>query len=231
MAIRFILLVGLLMALTGCAPAELRWRHDAGLVYDRLRLAGVDQVFPAEFRSLEETLNRGAALLHEEDDDEAAEAFYQLAWSKGLLLEQNVTLERQRRAEARQKAAAEQRELERKRAIQEEQRRLAEEKARIEAEAAAEAEARKKMEKMRLAKERPLVPYHTVKRGETLPQIAAQADVYNDNTLWPLLYRANRDQISDPRHIWPGQVLRIPRNASRDDIVEARRYAQERPIH
>jgi nucleoid-associated protein YgaU len=67
-------------------------------------------------------------------------------------------------------------------------------------------------------------------RGETLPQIAAQSDVYNDLTVWPLLYRANRDQIRDPGHIWPGQVLRIPRNLSREEIAEARRYSQDKPL-
>jgi nucleoid-associated protein YgaU len=70
-----------------------------------------------------------------------------------------------------------------------------------------------------------------VTRGESLPFIASQPQVYGDRTLWPLIYRANRDQIRDPRHIWPGQVLRIPRNMGREDVAEARRYAQERGLH
>lgn len=230
MVTRFLALFFLLAAVAGCAPAELRWQHDARMVYDRVRLAGAGQLLPAEFGSLEETLGRGDALLRE-DDDEAAERFYNLALAKGKLLEEHLAAEKHRRAEeARLRAEAEQRELARQRAIQDEQRRLAEEKARAEAEAAAEAERRRRAEKSRLEKERTLPAYHTVKRGETLPQIASQADVYNDYALWPLIYRANRDQISDPRHIWPGQVLRIPRNISREDIAEARRYAQERPL-
>jgi nucleoid-associated protein YgaU len=66
--------------------------------------------------------------------------------------------------------------------------------------------------------------------GETLPLIAAQPEVYGDATLWPLLYRANRDQIRDPRHLWPGQVLRIPRTFSREDLTEARRFAQDKQL-
>jgi nucleoid-associated protein YgaU len=31
-----------------------------------------------------------------------------------------------------------------------------------------------------------------------------------DPTLWPLLYRANRDQIKDPSLLYPGQRLTIP---------------------
>ena len=52
---------------------------------------------------------------------------------------------------------------------------------------------------------------YTVRRGETLPQIAGRTEIYNDATLWPLIYRANRDQIRDPKQLWPGQVLTIPR--------------------
>jgi hypothetical protein len=231
MSTRLIILFVLFMGLTGCASVELRWRHDAGLLHDRLRLIGADKLLPDEFRSLEETLSKGAACL-QEGDEEASEKFYRLALTKGLLFERNVAMERERRTEAaRLKAAAEQSELKRQMAIREEQLRLAEEKSRVEADAAAGAAVRDKAGKPQPVRERQLAVYHTVKRRETLPQIAAQSDVYNDHTLWPLLYRANRDQISDPRQIWPGQALRIPRNASRYDIVEARRYAQEHPLH
>jgi nucleoid-associated protein YgaU len=66
---------------------------------------------------------------------------------------------------------------------------------------------------------------HTVRRGETLPQIAARSEIYNDASLWPIIYRANRDQIRDPKQLWPGQVLKIPRNFSRDDAKEAKRFS------
>jgi nucleoid-associated protein YgaU len=69
---------------------------------------------------------------------------------------------------------------------------------------------------------------YTVRRGETLPQIAARSEIYNDSTLWPLIYRANRDQIRDPKQLWPGQVLRIPRHFSRDDALEAKRFSNRR---
>jgi nucleoid-associated protein YgaU len=49
---------------------------------------------------------------------------------------------------------------------------------------------------------------HVVQPGETLWRIAAQ--VTGDPHLWPLLYRANRDQIVDPSRLYPGQVLSIP---------------------
>ena len=49
---------------------------------------------------------------------------------------------------------------------------------------------------------------HVVQPGETLWHIAAQ--VAGDPHLWPILYRANRDQIVDPSRLHPGQVLSIP---------------------
>ena len=51
---------------------------------------------------------------------------------------------------------------------------------------------------------------HVVERGETLWSIAAQADVYDDPYLWPVIYRFNRDQIVDPAQIYPEQTLVIP---------------------
>jgi nucleoid-associated protein YgaU len=69
---------------------------------------------------------------------------------------------------------------------------------------------------------------YTVRRGETLPQISARTEIYNDSTLWPLIYRANRDQIRDPKRLWPGQVFVIPRNFSRDEAVEARKYSNKK---
>ena len=49
---------------------------------------------------------------------------------------------------------------------------------------------------------------HEVRSGETL-WVIARATI-GDGTLWPALYRANRDQIKDPEKLYPGQRLRIP---------------------
>lgn len=51
---------------------------------------------------------------------------------------------------------------------------------------------------------------HRVQPGETLWSIAAQSDVYADPYLWPLIYKFNRDQITDPSMIYPKQLLQIP---------------------
>jgi hypothetical protein len=216
------LLAGALLA--GCASQPLHFRDEAALTLERLKIDGGDNILPSEYRSIQETLGKGDALLKEGQRAEA-DSYYRLTLLKGRLLQQEVDeykarqLEAQRQAEAQHKA-----ELERQ--AEEEANRLAQ--AKLEAAEQKESETAKR--KPKPVKERVLLLSYTVRRGESLPLIAAQPEVYGDRNLWPLIYRANRDQISDPRHIWPGQVLRIPRNNSRDEIGEARRYAQDRAL-
>jgi nucleoid-associated protein YgaU len=68
---------------------------------------------------------------------------------------------------------------------------------------------------------------YRVGEGETLMSIAARKEIYADGQLWPLLYRSNRDQIKDPKRIYPGQVLSIPRDLSESDKDEAREKARQ----
>lgn len=200
---------------------------------DRMRIQGAERLLPEEFESASEARDTGEEYFLKEDIAKA-DAFFLLAVTKGKLLEERLTELSKRQEEEKRQEASRQRELLLQRKVQEElQRKREEERAlQAEAEARAQIELKKKAEKPRpVVRERPLASYHTAKRGETLPLIAAQPEVYNDPALWPLLYRANRDQIKDPRHIWPGQVLRIPRNNSREEVSEARRYSQEHPIY
>lgn len=211
----------------GCSSPAIVWRQEARTVFDRARINGASKLLPEESKSVEETLLTGEALVLE-DEPEEADDYFHLAWTKGKLLETKLAAEQRRLADlARLKAEAERLERERRKALQEEQNRLLKKQA----VAAESAERGKKSDKAGQNRDKSLPAYHTVIRGETLPQIAGLAEVYNDQTLWPLLYRANRDQIRDPGHIRPGQALRIPRNVGREEITEARRYGQEKPIH
>lgn len=49
---------------------------------------------------------------------------------------------------------------------------------------------------------------YTVKSGDSLSKIAKQ--FYGDAKKWPQIFEANRDQITNPDMIKPGQTLRIP---------------------
>jgi len=71
---------------------------------------------------------------------------------------------------------------------------------------------------------------YRVRRGENLFAIAARRKVYGDALLWPLIYKANRDQIKDPQQIYPGQVLTIPRDITEEEKEEARVTARESKI-
>lgn len=71
---------------------------------------------------------------------------------------------------------------------------------------------------------------YTVKGGENLYTISSHPFIYADGMLWPLIYRANRDQIKDPRQIYPGQILNIPRDISEPDKEQARTKAKKSPI-
>jgi len=52
---------------------------------------------------------------------------------------------------------------------------------------------------------------YTIVKGDWLSKIAAYNFIYNDMSKWPIIYRANRDQIKDPNLIYPDQVIKIPR--------------------
>lgn len=49
---------------------------------------------------------------------------------------------------------------------------------------------------------------YTVKAGDTLSKIAK--DSFGDANAYMRIFEANRDQLSDPDKIKPGQVLKIP---------------------
>ena len=49
---------------------------------------------------------------------------------------------------------------------------------------------------------------YTVQRGDSLSKIAQ--DQYGDGKKWKAIFEANRDQITNPDLIHPGQVLKIP---------------------
>lgn len=72
-----------------------------------------------------------------------------------------------------------------------------------------------------------LVDKVEVQPGENLATIAGRQEVYNDPMLWPLIYKANRDQIKDPKEIFLGQILVIPRDKTRDEEGAARQEAHE----
>ncbi|MBG0791329.1 MAG: LysM peptidoglycan-binding domain-containing protein [Desulfovibrionaceae bacterium] len=64
---------------------------------------------------------------------------------------------------------------------------------------------------------------HTVTKGECLWWISEYKHVYNDPFMWPLIYKANRDKISNPDLIYPGQQFDVPRYGFDLEEVKASR--------
>ncbi|MBV6417842.1 MAG: putative protein YgaU [Steroidobacteraceae bacterium] len=54
----------------------------------------------------------------------------------------------------------------------------------------------------------PYTQHYVVKKGDTLSKIAGE--FYGDPLLYPKIFEANRDILTDPNRIKPGQKLRIP---------------------
>ena len=219
-----IVLLGAVLA--ACATAVPSWRSKVAPLVEDLGLREAARLFPQEYRSLLETFEHGEALYHVREDDTAADEYYQLAFQKAEMLQAEVQLTVKRLEVEKQRRAAE-------RAAKAEEERLLQ--AATEAEIRLKAqqpgrstEAEHSVQKKTKELTQPLPTSYTVRRGETLPQISARTEIYYDATLWPLIYRANRDQIRDPKRLWPGQVFVIPRNFSRDEAVEARRYSSKK---
>jgi len=59
----------------------------------------------------------------------------------------------------------------------------------------------------------PAAETYTVKAGDTLSKIAKQ--FLGDANAYRAIFEANRDQLSDPDTIKPGQVLKIPQAATK----------------
>lgn len=215
--------------LASCSAPAPTWRSRATELVEDLVQRDAPKLLTQEYQNLLETYEHGEALLYVQKNDTSADSYYLLVIQKGEILRKE--LERQKElklAEARKRAA----EAAQAAARAEEERLMVEAAEAVERQRAldrlkAAAEARVATRPTAVVRETPppQPTSHTVRRGETLPQISARTEIYNDSSLWPLIYRANRDQIRDPKQLWPGQVLKIPRHFSREEAIEAKRFS------
>ncbi|MCP4430035.1 MAG: LysM peptidoglycan-binding domain-containing protein [Gammaproteobacteria bacterium] len=68
----------------------------------------------------------------------------------------------------------------------------------------------------------PYIGGYLVVSGDNLWNIAGQDSVYGNPYQWPLIYKANSDQINDADLIYPGQYFNIPKamGADSDAAIE-----------
>jgi len=69
---------------------------------------------------------------------------------------------------------------------------------------------------------------YEVSRGDNLWDISGKPSVYADPYQWPLIYKANSDQIKDADLIYPGQVLTVDTAPSSSDVSAAIQHARTR---
>lgn len=70
---------------------------------------------------------------------------------------------------------------------------------------------------------------YIVKKGDTLWEISGMGKIYSDNFQWPLLFKANRDQIQDPDLIEVDQELDVKTDISAGEADEAVQKAKDTP--
>ncbi|MGH7740107.1 MAG: LysM peptidoglycan-binding domain-containing protein [bacterium] len=70
---------------------------------------------------------------------------------------------------------------------------------------------------------------YIVVRGDTLWGISGRSSIYQDCFQWPLIFKANRDQIQDPDLIYPKQEFTIRHDYSDGEISKARSDAYATP--
>lgn len=75
----------------------------------------------------------------------------------------------------------------------------------------------------------PEMQRYSVSKGDTLWDISGQSNIYGDNFQWPLIFKANRDQIEDPDIIEVGQDLAISREFSQQEVEAAIQAAKRTP--
>ncbi len=213
---QFCLLMGLLLA-AGCARPPLDELTAARAAMARAYAAGAPNWAKQEYLAARAALDKAEALVNERKYRQARD-----------LLPYAEAQARLAATQAREKRSAE--EIARL-AREEEARRRAEEARRRQEAEQHRAEAQK--QKAAAPKEPPppkKLSRYKVAKGDSLPAIAARPDVYGDKLLWPLLYQGNRDQLTDPRKLYPGQELHIPRNLRPEDIEAARIEARKSPF-
>jgi len=85
-----------------------------------------------------------------------------------------------------------------------------------------------KQEPVPVVEAAPTTSSYEVITGDNLWNISGKSSVYGNPYQWPLIYKANSDQIKDADLIFPGQTLAIDTNPSDADAAAAIQHAKTR---
>ncbi|SEA81877.1 protein of unknown function [Desulfuromusa kysingii] len=228
---RLLVFVALMYAVSGCVKPPTESLVSAREVVAQAYAVGASQYAPGEYQLASSALQ--AAELQVKDGEhrvaartlDLAQRFAKEALNLTIARKQQLLAEQKKKEEEKRRLELlKQREIERQAELKQQQ----------------EQKRKQQILKANSKKTEPVVPPRTpaviepvlvdiveVQAGENLATIAARANVYGDALLWPLIYKANRDQIKDPQEIYQGQSLVIPRDKTRDEADAARQEARE----
>ncbi|MDY6847540.1 MAG: LysM peptidoglycan-binding domain-containing protein [Thermodesulfobacteriota bacterium] len=217
--------VSLMGLVSGCAVAPREELGGAQRIVARAYSLGADHLATQHYQKAYEALKRGEALLNAGEYEQARSAFAIADHFARVSIQ--AAQEEQDRLEKELKAREE---AERRRQLEASQEK-----------AATSPAPPKSAQKARAPETRPApepppepepekVSRYDVQEGDTLWLISIRPEVYGDPLLWPVLYRANRDQIKDPRRVYEGQTLEVPRNMTEAELEEAREQARQSEI-
>jgi hypothetical protein len=70
---------------------------------------------------------------------------------------------------------------------------------------------------------------YLVKKGDSLWKISSKSSIYGDPFEWPLLFKANRDQITDPDIIDTNVELGVKKDFAEKEVKNAVQDAKDTP--
>jgi nucleoid-associated protein YgaU len=212
---RYVFLFFGLFLIAGCASRPQVELEIVRAEVNRAYASGAKALVPETYDAASKALNDAENLVFQGNYDQA-----RLVLNKALLLAAKSA------SQARQKAA----EIEVRRQKEQEARAAEEKKTSVAAKQKVIPPPPVKSEPGKPEPSKPkivLLDQVVVSVGETLFSLSSRSDIYGEPLLWPLIYKANRDQIKDPRQIFEGQIFTIPRDKSETEKEAARREARE----
>jgi nucleoid-associated protein YgaU len=219
---RLLLIAVGLLVLGGCVKPPVKDLDETRRIINYLQVSGAAQLAEDEYRAAEEAFRKAELLVNQGDYSAAQQALLQAREFSSRAL--TISDQHKDRLAQEQKLQAEKKAREPAKPI-----------VKLEPPPVLKAPvkqpappvAAKPASSPEPAPEPKLVNHVEVSEEETLASISARKEVYLDPLLWPLIYKANRDQIKDPQQIFPGQVLLIPRDKSEEEMAAARQEAKE----
>jgi nucleoid-associated protein YgaU len=215
------ILILVALALASCGPRVSQHVEESRAAVEAARAAGAPARSPEEFQAAESALKESQALLAAGTAATLLEADYRAAVATAMAKSATTStklstdLEKvQTEAQvAKQEAARTRADIDRLQP----QVRTVEEAARAAQARAERAEtqvAELKRQVAAAATPAPSLATYTryvVKKGDTLPKIAARPEIYGDAGQWKRIYDANQDIIGRDHKLKTGQVLMIPK--------------------